>query len=123
MLGNPDMLTVVVWVEDLYERCIAPNDSHLTLFQMMTCLEQHLEQELVTLDYLKADEVKAARLKVYQDEERQMKVAQDAQRKVVNITSPYPLQMGSFINSKLTLSPEKWDSNIGEKFLRTWSGV
>ncbi|KAE8748927.1 hypothetical protein FOCC_FOCC004332, partial [Frankliniella occidentalis] len=79
--GGENVLTLRVWVEDVYERCVAPNDSHLTSYQMMCAVERIVAAELLALDYLDQEHVKRARKHVYMEERRQMKSANDAQRK------------------------------------------
>lgn len=80
--GSANVLTLRVWVEDVYERCIAPNDSHLTSFQMMCAVEKAVAAELLALDYLDQGHVKKARRHIYVEEKLQTKSADDAQRKV-----------------------------------------
>ncbi|KAK3930832.1 Cilia- and flagella-associated protein 100 [Frankliniella fusca] len=80
--GVDNVLTLRVWVEDVYERCVAPNDSHLTSYQMMCAVERIVAAELLALDYLDQEHVKRARKHVYLEDRRQMGSAQDAHRKL-----------------------------------------
>ncbi|KAJ1532006.1 hypothetical protein ONE63_000640 [Megalurothrips usitatus] len=80
--GSANVLTLRVWVEDVYEHCIAPNDSHLTAYQMMCAVERAVAAELLALDYLDQTHVKRARRHIYMEDRDQNKGASDAQRKL-----------------------------------------
>lgn len=81
--GCSNVLALHVWVEDVYEQCVAPNDSHLTAFQMMCAVEKAVAAELLALDYLDQGHVKKARKQVYLQEKDTMRNADEAQRKVI----------------------------------------
>lgn len=80
--GCSNVLALHVWVEDVYESCVAPNDSQLTAYQMMCAVERAVATELLALDYLDQKHVKKARKAIYQKEKDNTKDADDAQKKV-----------------------------------------
>ncbi|PSN33300.1 hypothetical protein C0J52_19483 [Blattella germanica] len=75
-------LSLHVFVEDVYESCIAPNDSNLGLYDMMQAIELHLESLLLKLDYLPHSIVKITEHHTYKEDARIMKDAYDAEAKL-----------------------------------------
>ncbi|XP_069696413.1 cilia- and flagella-associated protein 100-like [Periplaneta americana] len=75
-------LKLYVFVEDVFESCIAPNDSKLGLYDMMREIELKMEALLLKLDHLPYEIVKAAETESYTEEVRAMKEAEEAEAKV-----------------------------------------
>lgn len=79
------MINLYVFVEDVYETRIAPNDSNLTMSDMMRVIEIQYRDFLLQLDRLPSDLVYRAEMECYAEEARIMAVAKDAAKKVVQV--------------------------------------
>jgi hypothetical protein len=79
---SESVLNLHVFVEDVYETCIAPNDSNLGLRDMMHGIELKMESLLLDLDYLPSEVVDLAETQTYEEEARVIKEAKEAQVKV-----------------------------------------
>jgi hypothetical protein len=75
-------LSLHVFVEDVYETCIAPYDSSLGLRDMMSGIELKVESMLLKLDYLPFEIVKVAESKTFEEEARIKKDAEVAELKI-----------------------------------------
>jgi hypothetical protein len=75
-------LNLHVFVEDVYETCIAPRDTSLGLRDMMRAIEMKVMSSLLKLDYLPFDIVKVAERKTYEEEALIRKEAEVAELKI-----------------------------------------
>lgn len=79
------MLNLHVFVEDVYEARVAPNDANLGLGEMMRAVEARYRSLVLRLDTLPQDQVARAEAECFADFERVMRVAREAARRVVQI--------------------------------------
>jgi hypothetical protein len=82
LVVSESVLNLHVFVEDVYETCIAPNDINLGMYDMMREIELKMESLLLTLDYLPFAIVKAAERETYEEGARIMKQAKEAEARV-----------------------------------------
>lgn len=85
LIAAEAVLNLYVFVEDVYEKRVAPNDANLGIMDMMKGVEILYRNYLLELDYLPEDRVHKAEMDVYVEEARIMKIAEEAARKVVQI--------------------------------------
>lgn len=50
LIKSDDVLNLHVFVEDVYETRIGPNDANLSMLEMMTGIEERYRNELLLLD-------------------------------------------------------------------------
>lgn len=72
-------LRLHVFVEDVYETCVARKDSSLGLLEMMSAVEMKMESLLLRLDCLPSEIVRMAETKVYEEDARVKKEAELAE--------------------------------------------
>jgi hypothetical protein len=82
VIVSESVLNLHVFVEDVYETCIGPNDGILGLHDMMRGIELKMESLLLTLDFLPVGIVKMAERETYEEEARKMKMAKEAETKL-----------------------------------------
>lgn len=82
LIVSESVLNLHVFVEDVYETCIGPNDGILGLYDMMNGIELKMESLVFTLDCLPLGIVKMAESETYEEKERIMKMAEEAETKL-----------------------------------------
>lgn len=85
LTSDDEILNLYVYVEDVYENRVAPNDANLGMLEMMKGIETLYRNYLLELDYLPQDKVHKAETDCYWEEARVMRIAQEAAKKVVQI--------------------------------------
>lgn len=85
LIAAEAVLNLYVFVEDVYEKRVAPNDANLSISDMMKGIEIAYRNCLLELDYLPEERVHKAEMDCYVEEARVMKIAQEAAKKVVQI--------------------------------------
>lgn len=82
LIMNEEILTVTAFVEDAYEDAIAPNTHDLNVMEMLKEIELKHEALLLELDTSPNDIVVETTKSCYKEQERVMKEAHDAERRV-----------------------------------------
>jgi hypothetical protein len=72
-----------VFVEDVYETRIGPNDANLTMSEMMKMIESKFREELISLDQMPSEQVAQLEISCYRQEAKMMKAAQQAARQLL----------------------------------------
>lgn len=85
LISAEGVLNLYVFVEDVYENRVAPNDANLDVMDMMKGIEMLYRNYLLELDYLAEEKVHKAEMDCYREEARIMKIAQEAAKKVIQI--------------------------------------
>lgn len=85
VISDEEVLNLYVFIEDVYENRVAPNDANLGIIDMMKGVEMLYREFLLQLDRLPQDKVHKAESECYAEEARIMKIAQEAARKVLQI--------------------------------------
>lgn len=85
LISDEEVLSLYVFVEDVYETRIAPNDANLSVGDMMKAIEMNYRHFLIQLDELPQDKVQKAELECYAEEARIMEIAVDAAKKVLQV--------------------------------------
>lgn len=85
VISDEEVLNLHVFIEDVYETRVAPNDANLGIADMMKGIELCYRKYLLKLDYLPQDKVHKAESECYAEEAKIMKMAKDAARKVEQI--------------------------------------
>ena len=85
LISEEEILNLYVFVEDVYEARIAPNDANLGVSDMMKAIEMNYRHFLIQLDQLPVDKVQKAESECYAEEARIMEIAIDAARKVLQV--------------------------------------
>lgn len=79
---SDEILNLNVFVEDVYESRIGPNDANLSMSEMMKMIETKFREELITLDQLPSEQVAQMEISCYRDEAKMMREAQKAARQL-----------------------------------------
>ncbi|KAK9674970.1 protein of unknown function (DUF4200) [Popillia japonica] len=87
LISDEEVLSMYVFVEDVYETRIAPNDANLSVGDMMKAIEMNYRHFLIQLDELPQDKVQKAESECYAEEARIMEIAVDAAKKVLQVES------------------------------------
>lgn len=74
-----------VFVEDVYEARVAPNDANIGLADMMKAVEMKYRNFVLRLDALPQDQVVKAETECFAEFERSMRIAKEAAKRVVQI--------------------------------------
>ncbi|GJQ68464.1 hypothetical protein Trydic_g17042 [Trypoxylus dichotomus] len=85
LISDEEVLSLYVFVEDVYETRIAPNDANLSVGDMMKAIEMNYRHFLIQLDELPQDQVHKAETECYAEEARIMEIAVDAAKKVLQV--------------------------------------
>lgn len=78
-----EVLNLNVFVEDVYETRIGPNDANLSMSEMMKMIERRFLEELISLDQMPSEQVAQLELSCYREEAKMMKEAQKAARQLM----------------------------------------
>ncbi|XP_022903092.1 coiled-coil domain-containing protein 38-like [Onthophagus taurus] len=89
LISDEEILNLYVFVEDVYEARVAPNDASLGVSDMMKAIEMKYRYYILQLDQLPEDKVRKAETECYHEEARVMKIAIDASRKVVQVENMF----------------------------------
>lgn len=79
------MLNLYVFVEDVYEARVAPNDANISLADMMKAVEMKYRNYVLLLDSMPQEQVLKAEEECFTEFERIMRIAQEAAKRVVQI--------------------------------------
>lgn len=85
VISDEEVLNLHVFIEDVYETRVAPNDANLGIVDMMKGIELLYREHLLKLDYLPQDKVHKAESECYAEERKIMAIAVEAARKVQQI--------------------------------------
>ena len=85
LISDEQILSLYVFVEDVYETRIAPNDANLSVTDMMRAIEKTYRNFLIQLDQLPQDKVRKAESECYAEEARILRMAMDAAKKVLQV--------------------------------------
>lgn len=85
VISDEEVLNLHVFIEDVYETRVGANDANLNIVDMMTGIEVLYRNYLLELDKMPQDKVHKAESESYAEEDRIMKMAMEAARKVVQI--------------------------------------
>lgn len=85
LVVDEDILNLQVFVEDVYETRIGPNDANLRVNDMMKLIEARFLSELMKLDKIPAEIVSKMEVSFYTEEARIVKVAEQAARKLLEL--------------------------------------
>ncbi|EFA01145.1 cilia- and flagella-associated protein 100 [Tribolium castaneum] len=78
-----EVLNLHVFVEDVYETRIGPNDANLSMSEMMKMIESKFREELISLDQMPSEQVAQLEVSCYREEAKMMKAAQQAARQLL----------------------------------------
>lgn len=78
-----EVLNLHVFVEDVYETRIGPNDANLSMSEMMKMIESKFREELISLDQMPSEQVAQLEVSCYREEAKTMKAAQIAARQLL----------------------------------------
>lgn len=84
-MAAEEVLNLYVFVEDVFEARIAPNDAKINLYDMMKAIEMKYRYYLLQLDTLPQQQVIKAETECFADFAKIKKMAEEAARKVLQI--------------------------------------
>lgn len=82
LIADDEILKLHVFVEDVYESCIAPNDSNFTIYEMMRAIEQYYNELVLALDRMPQEIVKKSERHRFAEEARLAKLCREAAAKI-----------------------------------------
>lgn len=82
---NADALNLQVFVEDVYETRIGPNNANLSIVEMMKAIEIQYRDELLKLDKLPKDQVSVLEGNYYEEQMQIMRLAEKAAKEYVEL--------------------------------------
>lgn len=85
LITEESALSLYVFVEDIYESRIGPNDANLSMAEMMRFVEAKFRDELLKLDKLPKEQIRALETTYYRKESEIMKLAEEAAKQYVEI--------------------------------------
>lgn len=85
LVAEEEVLNLYVFVEDVYEARVAPNDANIGLADMMKAVEMKYRNYVLRLDALPQDQVVRAETECFAEFEKSMRIAQEAAKRVVQI--------------------------------------
>lgn len=85
LISEEEVLNLYVFVEDVYEARVAPNDANIGLADMMKSVEIKYRNYVLQLDTLPQDQVQRAESECFAHFAKTMRIAQEAAKRVVQI--------------------------------------
>lgn len=82
LISDDDVLKLHVFVEDVYETCIALNDSNFTIFEMMKAIEKFYNELVLSLDRMPQNIVKRSERHRFAEEAKLAKLCKEAAAKI-----------------------------------------
>lgn len=123
LISAEEILNWYVFVEDVYETRIAPNDANLTACDMMRAIEIKYRDFLIKLDGLPQNKVHKAEIECYTEEAKIMAIAEEASKKVIQIERmtkhlnrilepPFVKKSGcKYTRHRRSVSKKQWDKH------------
>ncbi|XP_045462570.1 cilia- and flagella-associated protein 100-like [Harmonia axyridis] len=111
LVVDDDILNLHVFVEDVYEARIGPNDANLSVTDMMRGIEIKYRNELLQLDKMPSEQVTKLEASCYAEEARILRIAEKASRKIVELERLTYRLLKAFTPPEPKISRElKWRS-------------
>ncbi|KAL3275403.1 hypothetical protein HHI36_020167 [Cryptolaemus montrouzieri] len=85
LVVDDDILNLHVFVEDVYEARIGPNDANLSVTDMMRGIEIKYRNELLQLDKMPSEQVTKLEASCYAEEARILRIAEKASKKIMEL--------------------------------------
>ncbi|CAH1155461.1 unnamed protein product [Phaedon cochleariae] len=85
LITDHEVLNLHVFVEDVYETRVGPNDADLTMLEMMKGIEEKYRNELLSFDKLPSDQITMLEGSCYQEQMTVMQLAEMAAREYANL--------------------------------------
>ncbi|XP_066251780.1 cilia- and flagella-associated protein 100-like [Euwallacea similis] len=85
LIMNDEVLNLHVFVEDVYETHIGPNDANLSMGDMMKAIESRYRHELLSLDKVPADQVALLESGCYAEQMMVMRLAETAAKQYAEL--------------------------------------
>ncbi|KAJ8924911.1 hypothetical protein NQ315_001068 [Exocentrus adspersus] len=102
ILMDEDILNLYVYVEDVYESGVAPNDANHNIWEMMKEIEEKYRSELLSLDKVPSEQVALLEGNYYREQLVVMKLAERAARQFAELE-----QITTSLMKTYTPVPEK----------------
>ncbi|XP_066153929.1 cilia- and flagella-associated protein 100-like isoform X2 [Euwallacea fornicatus] len=85
LIIDDEVLNLHVFLEEVYETCIGPNDANLSMSDMMKAIESRYRQELLALDKVPADQVALLESGCYAEQMMVMGLAEKAAKQYAEL--------------------------------------
>nr|XP_023018027.1 cilia- and flagella-associated protein 100-like [Leptinotarsa decemlineata] len=85
LVMDDTVLNLHVYVEDVYETRIGPNDANLSMLKMMKAIEEKYRHELLSLDKVPSEQVQMLEGSCYEEQIRVMRLAEKAAKQYAEL--------------------------------------
>ncbi|KAG5870135.1 hypothetical protein JTB14_029504 [Gonioctena quinquepunctata] len=85
LVMDDSVLNLHVYVEDVYETRIGPNDANLSMLKMMKAIEEKYRHELLSLDKVPSEQVQMLEGSCYVEQMRVMRLAEKAAKQYAQL--------------------------------------